>query len=253
MGPVVLGRRPRRQVTIEKMAAGYRKRQVPDAVLRAKLKPDYRFGCKRVLLSDDYYPALTRSNVEVVPAGVRELDGTVVVDTDGGRREVDIVVLATGFRASEPSFARRIRGAGGRRLSEAWAEGMAAYLGSTVPGFPNLFLLIGPNTTLGHNSMIYMIESHLNYVLDALRFLARPGVGTVEVRVGVTDRFNQRVQQDMATTTWVTGGCDSWYLDHRGRNTTLWSGPTYDFRRRTRRFHPADYVVRPPAGGRVDA
>ena len=250
MGPVVLGRKEGRQAMIERMAGGYRKRQVPDPVLRAKLKPDYRLGCKRVLISDDYYPALTQPNVEVVPAAVREVQGDTVVDEVGGRRAVDALVLATGFRAAEPPFATRVRGTGGRRLSEAWADGVAAYLGSTVPGFPNLFMLIGPNTTLGHNSMVYMIESHLNYVVDAIGFLDRPGVGTVEVRPEVMDRFNAGLQAEMAGTTWVTGGCRSWYLDHRGTNTTLWSGTTYRFRRQTRRFHPADYLVRPPVVSR---
>ncbi|HVX20511.1 MAG TPA: NAD(P)/FAD-dependent oxidoreductase [Acidimicrobiales bacterium] len=251
MGPIVRGRNDGRQALVERMAAGYRRRQVPDPVLRAKLEPDYRLGCKRVLISDDYYPALTRPNVDVVPAAVREVRGDTVVDEAGGRRQVDAVVLATGFRAAEPTFATRIRGAGGRRLSEAWAGGMAAYLGCTVAGFPNLFMLIGPNTTLGHNSMVYMIESHLNYVAGAVAFLGRPGVGTVDVRPDVMDRFSDRVQRDMAGTAWVTGGCTSWYLDRRGRNTTLWPGTTYRFRRQTRRFHPADYVVRPPvpAGG----
>jgi len=258
LGPVLLGRDERRQGLLEKLATAYRRRQVADPALRAVLEPDYRLGCKRVLVSDDYYPALTRPNVEVVPAAVSRLRASSVVDALGGEREVDAVVFATGFRAAEPSFAGRVRGVGGQLLSAAWQAGMTAYLGSTVPGFPNLFLLIGPNTTLGHNSMVYMIESHLNYVVDAVGFLDRPGIGTVEVRRDVAERFDRRVQAELAGATWATGGCTSWYLDHRGRNTTMWSRPTYRFRRETRRFHPADYVVRsgattasaspPPAG-----
>jgi len=258
LGPVLLGRDERRQRLLEKLAAAYRRRQIADPALRAVLEPDYRLGCKRVLVSDDYYPALTRPNVEVVPAAVSRLRASSVVDALGGEREVDAVVFATGFRAAEPSFAGRVHGVGGQLLSAAWQTGMTAYLGSTVPGFPNLFLLIGPNTTLGHNSMVYMIESHLNYVVDAVGFLDRPGIGTVDVRRDVAERFDRRVQAELATATWATGGCTSWYLDRRGRNTTMWSRPTYRFRRETRRFHAADYVVRsgattasaspPPAG-----
>ena len=123
---------------------------------------------------------------------------------------------------------------------------MEAYLGSTVSDYPNLFLLIGPNTTLGRNSMIYMIESQLNYVADTVAFLGRPGVGTVDVRPDVLARYNRTLQDQMGPTVWVTGGCTSWYLDRRGVNTTLWPRPTPEFRRLTRRFHPADYRVRAP-------
>ncbi len=244
LGPVLLGRDERRQGLLEKLAAAYRRRQVTDPALRARLEPDYRLGCKRVLVSDDYYPALTRRNVEVVPAAVSELRATSVVDALGGEREVDAVVLATGFRGCRTVVRRPRPWVAGRRLSAAWRDGMTAYLGSTVPGFPNFFLMIGPNTTLGHNSMIYMIESHLNYVVDAVGFLGRPGVGTVDVRADVAARFDRRVQVELAGATWATGGCTSWYLDHRGRNTTMWSRPSFRFRRETRRFHPGDYVVK---------
>ena len=248
VGPAVLGRSQRRQQLIRRVAAAHLARQVPDRALRARLRPDYAIGCKRILVSDDYYPALSQPNVEVIGAAVRELLPDAVVDEHGGARQVDAVVLGTGFRAAEPSFAARIHGRDGRPLSATWSEGMAAYLGSTVPGFPNLFLLVGPNTVLGHNSMVYMIESQLRYVLSALEFLGRPGVGTVEVRPAVLARFQARLQAAMASTTWVTGGCTSWYLDSRGRNTTMWPGRTYTFRRLTRRFHPADYDLRPPPG-----
>ena len=175
VGPAVLGRSQRRQQLIRRVAAAHLARQVPDRALRARLRPDYAIGCKRILVSDDYYPALSQPNVEVIGAAVRELLPDAVVDEHGGARQVDAVVLGTGFRAAEPSFAARIHGRDGRPLSATWSEGMAAYLGSTVPGFPNLFLLVGPNTVLGHNSMVYMIESQLRYVLSALEFLGRPG------------------------------------------------------------------------------
>ncbi len=246
MGPVVLGTSERKRALVRKLARAHLFDQISDPALRKTLSPDYEIGCKRVLISDDYYPSLTQPNVEVVSAGVAGFTPDGVVDEHGNERKVDTVILATGFRAAEPSFATRIVGPDGTRLSETWNDGMEAYLGSTVSGYPNLFMLIGPNTTLGHNSMIFMIESQLNYVVDAVGFLARPGVGTVEVRRGVLERFNRVLQDEMAPTVWVTGGCTSWYLDHRGVNTTLWPRPTPEFRRLTRHFHPADYTVRAP-------
>jgi cation diffusion facilitator CzcD-associated flavoprotein CzcO len=245
-GPAILGRSERRQTLLRKIARAHLSQQVPDPELKELLKQDYQIGCKRILVSDDYYPSLTRDNVEVIPAAVRELSRDGVIDEHGEERRVDAVILGTGFEAAEPSFAARIRGLGGTPLSERWREGMEAYLGSTVDGFPNLFMIIGPNCTLGHNSMVYMIESHLNYAASAIRFLRRPGVGTVEVRRARLDRFNEELRKTMATTTWMTGGCTSWYLDHRGHNTTLWPSNTYRFRQLTRRFRPGDYTVRGP-------
>ena len=244
-GPAILGRSQRRQVLLRKFARAHLSRQVPDPGLKERLKQDYQIGCKRILVSDDYYPALTQDNVEVIPAAVRELRPHGVVDEHGVERPADAVIFGTGFQAAEPSFAGRIRGQGGLSLSEKWKDGMEAYLGSAVTGFPNLFMIIGPNCTLGHNSMVYMIESHLQYAMGAIAFLSRPGVGTVEVRQQAMDRFNEDLQSAMSRTTWVTGGCTSWYLDHRGRNTTLWPDHTYRFRRLTRRFHPGDYTVAP--------
>jgi cation diffusion facilitator CzcD-associated flavoprotein CzcO len=153
--------------------------------------------------------------------------------------------MGTGFEAAEPPYAEHIVGRDGVRLSESWKSGgVEAYAGSTVAGFPNLFLMIGPNATLAHNSMIYMIESHINYIASALAFFARPGVGVLEVRPAVQRRYNERLQAKLEHSVWVEGGCASWYLDHRGRNTTLWPDHTWKFRRRTRRFHPGEYIVR---------
>ena len=168
-----------------------------------------------------------------------------VVGQDGIARPVDVVIMGTGFEAAEPPYAQHIVGRDGVRLSEQWkANGVEAYAGSTVAGFPNLFLMIGPNSTLAHNSMIFMIESHINYIASALAFMARPGVGSVEVRPAVQRRYNERLQSRLEHSVWVEGGCSSWYLDHRGRNTTLWPDHTWKFRRLTRRFHPGEYIVR---------
>lgn len=249
----LVGTNLKRRQMIRTMALRWLESQVADPELRARLTPDYEPGCKRILVSDDYYQAVVQPNVELVTHPVTDVGAGGILDETGAVRPVDAVIFGTGFQAAEPSFATRITGPDGIRLSTAWNEGVEAYLGSAVAGFPNLFFLIGPNTTLGHNSMIYMIESQLNYVMDALSFLGRPGVGTVAVRPAVEARYNHSLQERLEGSVWVTGGCRSWYLDHRGRNTTLWPDHTWRFRRLTRHFHPGDYDVRPPVPGRVPA
>jgi cation diffusion facilitator CzcD-associated flavoprotein CzcO len=242
---VFVGRSARRKATVRKAALTHLAKQVPDEALRRKLTPDYEPGCKRLLLSDDYYPALGRPNVEVVDSAVASFTEHEVVGQDGIARPVDVVIMGTGFEAAEPPYAERIVGQDDSRLSEVWkAHGAQAYVGSAVAGFPNLFFMIGPNSTLAHNSMIYMIESHINYIASALSFLGRPGVRIVEVKASVQRRYNERLQDRMAHSVWVEGGCGSWYLDHLGRNTTLWPDHTWKFRRNTRRFHPGEYIVR---------
>ncbi len=241
---VFMGEAEGRKRTVRRGAGAHLTRQVADEALRRTLTPDYEIGCKRLLLSDDYYPALTQPNVEVVDSPVARFTAHEVVGEDGVARAVDTVIMGTGFEAAVPPYAEHIVGRGGKRLSEIWkADGVEAYAGSTVSGFPNMFMMIGPNATLAHNSMIYMIESHINYIASALAFLARPGVATVDVKPAVQRRFNERLQARLAHSVWVVGGCRSWYLDHRGRNTTLWPDHTWRFRRKTRRFHPGEYSV----------
>ncbi len=243
---VFVGRSVRRRGAVRQGALAHLRRQVPDEMLRARLTPDYEPGCKRLLLSDDYYPALTRPNVELVDSPVASFTAHEVVAQDGIARPVDVVIMGTGFEAAEPPYAEHIVGKDGARLSELWkANGAQAYLGSTVAGFPNLFFMIGPNSTLAHNSMIYMIESHINYIAGALGFMDRPGVRVVEVKPAVQRRYNERIQARLEHSVWVEGGCGSWYLDHQGRNTTLWPDHTWRFRRLTRNFHPGEYTVRP--------
>jgi cation diffusion facilitator CzcD-associated flavoprotein CzcO len=242
---VFVGSGTKRKEAVRKLALDHLARQVPDPDLRRRLTPQFDPGCKRMLLSDDYYPSLVRPNVELVDTPVSSFTAHEVVGQDGIARPVDVVIMGTGFEAAEPPYAQHIVGRDGVRLSEHWkANGVEAYAGSTVAGFPNLFLMIGPNSTLAHNSMIFMIESHINYIASALAFMARPGVGTVEVRPGVQRRYNERLQKRLEHSVWVEGGCSSWYLDHRGRNTTLWPDHTWKFRRLTRRFHPGEYMVR---------
>ncbi len=243
---LVLGfaRRTRLLQNAEQLALRYLEAQVPDPLLRSKLTPSYRMGCKRILLSDDFYPALTQENVEVVTDRISEVRPSSIVPADGIEREVDTIILATGFHVTDMPAARYVHGRDGQTLANAWRTGPEAYLGTTVAGFPNLFLLIGPNTGLGHTSMVFMIESQVAYLLDCLRLMHRWRLQSVEVRAEVQESFNEEVQQRMNGTVW-TSGCSSWYLHSGGRNTTLWPGFTWDYRRRTRRFDPANYVLTP--------
>jgi cation diffusion facilitator CzcD-associated flavoprotein CzcO len=218
--------------------------QVPDPALRRALTPDYPIGCKRVLISDDWYPALQRDNVELVTSGLREVRERSVVSDDGSEREVDTIILGTGFNATAFLAPMTIRGRAGRDLNEAWADGAQAHLGITVSGFPNLFLIYGPNTNLGHNSIVFMIEAQIRYVLDALQRL-RAGARYLDVRPAVQERFVARIEGRSQRTVW-TAGCRSWYTDANGRNVTNWPGFTIGYRLATRRLRMADYEAAQP-------
>jgi cation diffusion facilitator CzcD-associated flavoprotein CzcO len=217
-------------------------RQVANPELRAKLTPYYAMGCKRILVSDDFYPAVSQPNVEVITEPIQEIRAHSIVTNDGREHEVDTIICGTGFHVTDIQLPRHIHGREGQTLSERWQAGPDAYLGTTVSGFPNLFLLIGPNTGLGHNSMVYMIESQINYILDCLRVMDRRNLQSVEVRPDAMEQFNQEMQKRMQGTVWMSG-CKSWYLDAHGRNTTLWPGFTFEFRHRTRHFDPQHYCL----------
>lgn len=240
----VLGMVYRPQALEEFMGIARRhlERQVPDPALRAKLTPNYLMGCKRILLSDDFYPSLTQPNVEVISERIREVRARSVVTADGVEREVDTIICGTGFHVTDSQIPRCIHGQCGQSLAERWRDGYSAYLGTTVSGFPNMFLLIGPNTGLGHNSMVYMIESQINYIVDCLGTMQRRNIQAIEVRPAVQEAFNEHLQARLKTTVWQSG-CKSWYLDAHGRNTTIWPGFTFEFRHRTRHFDPKNYEL----------
>ena len=220
------------------------KKGIKDPELREKVMPRFTFGCKRVLISNDYYPALAADNVDVVTDPIAKVTGSSIVTADGTEREIDVLVVATGFYTTELPITEHVVGKGGRTLADQWREsGMAAYKGSTVPGFPNLFFIVGPNTGLGHSSMVFMIESQVAYIRDALRTMRKRGVDVVEVGQQETDAYNEALQKRMKRTVWSAGGCDSWYLDSHGRNTTLWPYSTIDFRRRTASFDADAYTL----------
>jgi cation diffusion facilitator CzcD-associated flavoprotein CzcO len=237
---------PQMMRAAERLARRHLARSIADPALRATLTPDYRIGCKRILISNDYLPSLAQPNVEVVAAGLAEVRERSVVAADGSEHEVDTIIFGTGFHVTDVPVADRITGRGGVALKERWAGGMKAYKGTAVTGFPNLFLLVGPNTGLGHSSQVFMIESQVAYVVDAVRHIQRTG-DVVEVSEDAESAWDVGIQRAMGRTVWTTGGCASWYLDERGRNTTLWPGTTWRFRRQTARFDPGAYRVVEPA------
>ncbi|MGW1433532.1 flavin-containing monooxygenase, partial [Streptomyces sp. NPDC002431] len=233
---------------VEKIAKGNMARAIKDPALRAKLTPSYRIGCKRILLSNTYYPALAQPNTDVVAAGLTEVRGSTLVASDGTETEADVIIFGTGFHVTDMPIAERVVGAEGITLAEHWKDGVQSLRGATVSGFPNWLSIIGPNTGLGNSSMILMIESQLNYLADYVRQLdVLGGRVALDARPSALGAWNRRVQDRMRRTVWNTGGCDSWYLDANGRNTTVWPGTTADFRRATRTVDLAEYqVVRPP-------
>jgi len=212
----------------EAIARRHIERSIADPELRRRVTPDYAIGCKRILLSNDYYPALARSHVELVPFALERMTPTGVVGGDGVERDVDAVVFATGFSVTDFLAPIRIYGRDGRELGAQWKSGAASYLGIAVAGFPNFFVLTGPNTGLGHNSMVFMIEAQVRFVVRTLRWMRRRKLATVEVSEARQRRYSEMVQDKMRSTVWLSG-CKSWYLSPDGRNYTLWPGFTFDY------------------------
>jgi cation diffusion facilitator CzcD-associated flavoprotein CzcO len=220
----------------------YLARAVADPELRRKLSPDYPFGCKRILISNDYYPALVQPHVEVVTDAIKSVSARGVVTADGREREVDAIIFGTGFAASDFLAPMRIRGLDGRDLNQAWRDGAEAYLGMTVNGFPNLFILYGPNTNLGHNSIIYMLEGQFAYVLQCLARLEQEPLRHLDVRPEVLRSYNAELQERLGRTIWASG-CTSWYQNADGRLTNNWPGFTFTYRRLVRTVNFDDYAL----------
>ncbi|WP_046470421.1 flavin-containing monooxygenase [Allosalinactinospora lopnorensis] len=229
---------------VEAISRAHMRRQVRDPRLRARLTPDYRAGCKRILLSNDYYPCLERPNVSVVTDGIAEVREKSVVTRDGTEREVDTLIFGTGFHVSDLPIADRIHDAGGVSLTRRWGDDPQALRGTTVAGYPNLFILAGPNTGPGHTSHVFFIESQINYTMAALRHACRNRIDRLDPRPEAQAAYVEQVRRKMRGTVWVTGGCDSWYLNSQGRNVTLWPGFSWEFALQTRRFDPHNYHLR---------
>ncbi len=223
------------------VARAHLQAQVPSLELREKLIPNYRMGCKRILVSNDFYPAVQQPNVELVTEAIAEIRPHSVVTADGVEREVDVLICGTGFQATEPPIAGVFHGKDGRTLAEVWRGSPQAYLGTTVAGFPNLFLMVGPNTGSGHISIVYMIEAQLHYILACLKFMQGHHLLAFDVKAEAQRAYNADVQARLRGAVWTEGGCTSFYLDRNGVNTALWPGFATHFRRRLARFDAAAY------------
>ncbi len=241
-------RNPEHMVKVQAVALRHLRRAVKEAALRAKLTPDYVLGCKRLLLSNDYYPAVVQPNVEVLATGVEAVRGNAVVGQDGEAREVDTIILGTGFHVSDPPIAAHIHGKSGRSLADQWAGSPEAHRGTAIAGFPNSFMVLGPNLAIGHNSAFVVIEAQLDYIVDALVTMRREGLERVEVRRDAQASYNRRIQRDLQGTVWNTGGCSSYYIDANGRNSIAFPWSSDRMRRILARFDLENYHATAAAG-----
>lgn len=222
----------------ERMARRHLERSVPDPVIRERLTPDYAFGCKRILPSDEWYPALTAPNVDLVTSGIAEVGADSVTDSEGVEHRVDAIVLCTGFMATDTPLGDWITGREGT-LHEVWQGSPVALDATTIPGFPNFFMFTGPNSGLGHTSILVMTEAQAEYIAAAVR--AIPPGATIEARPGAQRDWQEMIDRMSSKTVWVAGGCQSWYLDDTGRNATIWPSFAHRFRRRLERFDRTRY------------
>jgi cation diffusion facilitator CzcD-associated flavoprotein CzcO len=240
-----MAKRPKLLEPLRAVAIRHMKSAIKDRALRKRLIPRYLPGCKRLLLSDDYYPALSCGNVDLVTDGIERIEGSAIITRDGARHEVDTIIFATGFKVVDSPVLERVRGRGGRTLRDHWAStGMRAYLGTVVDDFPNLFVMTGPNTGIGHTSLLVMAEAQMRFVLKALTYMEKNRAQSLEVRPEVLAEFNDALQAKMRRSVWTQGGCSSWYLDEQGRNPTLWPDFTWKFKLATRNFEPAKFEIR---------
>lgn len=232
---------PRVLALAEKLVVRHIAKRVRDPALRKQLTPTYRLGCKRVLISNDWYPAMQRDNVELVTSGIREITARGVRTVDGRERELDAIICGTGFKVSEYLSSIRVLGHDGVDLNDVWRRGLRNYLGITVSGFPNLFLLMGPNTGLGHNSMIFMIEAQARYAVAAIAGMREQRVAAMDVRPEVESAFKDELARKMKNTVWMTG-CQSWYQTPDGE-VFLWPAATFDYWWKTRRVDFEQYAL----------
>jgi cation diffusion facilitator CzcD-associated flavoprotein CzcO len=215
-------------------------KQVADPALRAAMLPNYAIGCKRILISNDWYPAICRDNVDLITNGIEEIRPSSIVTVDGTEREIDAIVWGTGFYATENPIAEKIVGIQGVKLSEAWANGEYAYKGTAVSGFPNLFFIVGPNITLGHTSMVLMIEAQVTYIRKAMQWKRNNGIKRIEVKEDSERAYNEKLQKRLGGSVWATD-CNSWYKHKSGKITALWPDFTFRFRNLTKDFDQQHY------------
>ena len=240
---VVAFRNPALMTLPQRGARRHLEAQVSDPRLRAKLVPDFRFGCKRVLISDEYLRSLGQHNVTLTTDGIREITATGLIDHTGTHHQADVIIFGTGFQTSRLPLTDRTYGRDGRSLAAVWGSSPTAYLGTSVTEFPNLYLMHGPNIGPGHTSVIHMFESQANYIAGALGYARDHDLAAVEPTPAAQQAFTDDVERLGEGTVWTTGGCTSWYLNADGRNTNIWPGTTLDFRRRTQQFDPTQHLL----------
>jgi cation diffusion facilitator CzcD-associated flavoprotein CzcO len=230
---------------VQRQALRFLKRQVPDAELRRQLTPDYTIGCKRVILSSTLYPALARRNVTLHSReqGIAAIDETGIVTLDGQHIDLDLIVWSTGYDATDGVISYPVTGKNGTRLKEVWAQYPRAYLGTALPDFPNLFIVTGPNTGIGHTSALFIIESQMNYILDCIRTLKAQGLRSIEVRHEAERTYTEMIHREMERTVWKSGGCHSWYQSKSGHVIAMFPGFSFSFHRLTRALKPADHIL----------
>lgn len=237
----------------QKLAENFIKESIPDLQLREKVTPNYLIGCKRILLSNDFYPTLNRKNVSVNVDGISKFTKNGIVDSKGVETKLDCVIAATGFLVSEAGTPFEVVGKNKTNLNEVWDKtGAEAYLGTCISDFPNFFIMTGPNTGLGHNSMIYMIESQTNLVMDAIQKIKSEHLHSIEVKKEVQKKYNEELTRRLSNTVW-SESCGSWYLTATGKNTTIWPGFTFEFRERTRSLRPTEFLIQKDAGKTFEA
>jgi cation diffusion facilitator CzcD-associated flavoprotein CzcO len=240
-GPMIVLDAPRLSRIGENISRKHLEKAVADPELRRKLTPDFQFGCKRMLISDDYWPTFNRPNVELVTEPIREVREHSIVTEDGHEHEIDALVLATGFALGLATAPFPVEGLGGRTLDAAWKDGAEASKGMAVAGFPNWFIIMGPNTGPGHTSVLVYTEAQIAYILQALRWLEDDRLKYLTVRQDVQNRYNERLQRRMPYTVW-SSGCNSWYLSKDGANHALFPGFASEYCLSVRRFKPGEYV-----------
>ena len=227
----------------EKVVTRYLKKAIPDDELRAKLTPDYRLGCKRVLQSNTYYPTFLRDNVELNTDGVAEIVADGVIDNNGVKHEADIVIWGTGFHVVDAFDYLDIKGKAGLDLATQFKEhGVETYMGMAINGFPNLYFMLGPNTALGHNSVVFMIEQQTKFIIRMLDEMQKRGAASAEPTLEAQTEFNNEIQDKVSKGIWTTGGCTSWYLDSHGKNRTIWPKFTFQYWWETRKVNTPDFI-----------
>ncbi len=244
-----LERRPARMKLLEAIGRWNINRQVNDPALRRQLTPNWAMGCKRILFSNDWYPAITAENAKIVASGVASIDATGLVDSSGGHHEADVIIYSTGFRVTDPDIAKRVRGRNGELLADHWQGSPFAYQSVAVAGYPNAFILLGPNVGNGHGSVTTLVELLSDYIVRGIETAQRIGARSIEPRADVQKKWNDEVQRALEGTVWNDGGCSSYYIDATGRNSAIYPWTTIRFRRDTERFELGDYEVELP--GRV--